>query len=135
MRLKKLATTVALGAVALIGCDDATEPDMATVAGSYQATTFVGHTETGDIDVLAEGGSLTMTLTATGTTTGSLFVPGGEEDGTDAVVDLSGTWTLDGDEVTFDHDSDTFLRDVTFTYEGGRLISSSVYADVVLTRD
>lgn len=145
MRLSSLAPTlILLSATALVGCEDTTgPPTMDDVAGSYHATTLIGHTDAGDIDVLARGGSLTLTLAADGTAMGTLFVPDGDEDGSDLTADLSGTWTLDGDEVTFQHDADTFIRNVTFTYHAGlvledrrvsALVSNSTFADVVLVR-
>lgn len=131
-----LLITAFLSLPMLAACDEdpAGPPTMVEVAGSYEATTLIGHAAAGDIDVLSNGGSLEMELAADGTTSGTLFVPEGEEDGSDLTADLTGTWSLDGDRVTFAQAADTFIRDVTFTFDDGRLVSNSVFADVVLTR-
>ena len=50
-----------------------------------------------------------------GTTTGRLFVPGGNEDGSDLDEDLTGTWSLSNSTVTFSQTADTFIRDAEFT--------------------
>ena len=135
MRSLTLFVVAGLTLPGLVACDDdPTGPDRAEIAGSYEATTLIGHASDGDVDALAEGGYLDIVLRADGTTTGTFFVPEGDEDGSDLNADLTGTWAVDGDQVTFDHDADTFIRDVAFTYDDGRLISNSVYADVVLTR-
>ncbi|HEX2167359.1 MAG TPA: hypothetical protein VHG09_09040, partial [Longimicrobiales bacterium] len=87
-----------------------------------------------EVDFLAAGATLDITLNSDGTTTGTFFVPDGDEEGGDVLDDLTGTWTLDDNEVEFDHTADTFITDVTWTYANGRL--SAEHADVraVLTR-
>lgn len=134
MTFHRSLAILALATLGSTACDDATDPDLPDVPARYEATTFIGHADAGDVDVLAAGGSITLELDADGTTTGTMFVPGGDEDGSDYTADLTGTWTLNGDLVTLDHAADTFLRDVTFTYDDGRLVSESAFADVVLTR-
>ena len=110
-------------AVALGGCgdDDTFSPTMETVAGSYSAATFTVTTAAGTVDLLAQGSQVTLNLATDGTTTGQLFVPGGDEDGGDLDADLAGTWTLSGSTVTFDQAADTFFPDVEFTAEQDRL--------------
>jgi hypothetical protein len=72
-------------------------------------------TGAGTIDLLALGSEVTAVLATDGTTTGHLSVPGGGEGGEDLEADLTGTWTLSGNTVTFNQTSDTFIRDAEFT--------------------
>ena len=132
-----LLTALALPTLAACDEDNATGlPTEAEVSGSYEATTLTFQAAGGaEVDALAEGAYIEVDLDADGTTTGTYFVPGGNEDGSDYTADLTGTWTLIADRVRFDHDADTFIRDVVFTYEDGRLVSESESVSVVLTRD
>lgn len=120
------------------GCDSGTDVDltMADVAGTYVATTLTS-TDGATTDHLAEGSEITIVLSEAGTTTGRMFIVGGEEDGSDYDVDLTGTWSLDGTTVEFSHAADTFLRDMPFTYSGGRLSGTATFGvavEAVLTR-
>ena len=72
---------------------------------------------------------MTLNLATDGTTTGQLFVPGGDEDGGDLDADLTGTWTLSGSTVTFDQAADTFFPDVEFTAEQDRLTGEGDFGD------
>ena len=128
-----LATTLLL-ALAVPACDD-DEPTgpMAEAAGTYVATTFIE--KDGDVDHLARGLTLTIALSASGTTTGAFFVPEGGEEGEDVAESLAGTWTIEGDAVEFDHVADTFIRDVTWTYDDGTLSMDNSELTVVLTRE
>ena len=119
-----LLVAVALGAA----CGDSTGNGTLTlddVAGAYHATRF--EREEGGIvtDELALGASIDLTLAANGSTTGTLFVPMGNSDGTDFQADLTGTWTLNGQAVTLSHPSATFLVDVVFAYTPGTLSGAS----------
>jgi len=106
---------------------------MASVAGSYTATTFTVTESGGSADILAAGGSISLTLAAAGTTSGRLFVPGGGEGGGDFDEDLTGTWTLQDSTVTLDHDADTFLRDMTLTFRSRRqLVGQETFVDVTI---
>jgi hypothetical protein len=105
---------------------------MTSVAGSYAATSFTVTEAGGTTDVLSTGGSITLSLTAGGTTNGRLFVPGGAEDGSDFDEDLTGTWALQDSTVTLDHDADTFLRDMTFTVRGQQLVGEETFSDVTV---
>ena len=129
-------------AVALGGCGDDEDnnfsPTVETVAGSYSASTFTLTTVAGTVNLLAQGSQVTLNLAADGTTTGHLFIPGGDEDGGDFDADLTGTWTLSDSTVTFDQGADTFLRDVDFTAGPGRLTGEGDFGDesirLVLTK-
>lgn len=80
-------------------CDDPLTVN--EISGSYEASTFTLTQDGSTDDLLAQGG--TLTLNADGTTSGRLFVPDGNEDGSDFDADLAGTWTLNGSRVSFDH--------------------------------
>jgi hypothetical protein len=98
------------------GDDDTVSPGRDSVAGSYSATTFL--VTQGDIsaDLLQLGGGITLDLANDGSVTGHIFVPNGNQDGSDLDLDLNGTWTLDGAIVRFDMpDANTFIRDIPFT--------------------
>ena len=140
---------VSLGRVALClalvsgGCgddDDPFSPTVENVAGSYTATTFnVESDVVGPVDLLASGATVTATLNEDGTTTGRLFVPNAGEDGSDVDEDLTGTWTLTGNTVTFNQSGDTFIRDVDFVATENRLTGEGTFEGtdilLVLTRD
>jgi hypothetical protein len=118
------APTALAFAVVLLGCgdDDSFSPTVEKVSGSYSAATFSVTTVAGTIDLLALGSHVEAVLAPDGTTTGQLFVPNGGEDGEDFEADLTGTWTLNGNTVTFDQSGDTFIRDAEFTAGRNTLI-------------
>lgn len=131
-----LALGVALSVGALGACDDDEEgptgnenPTMASVAGTYEATTLIA-TEEGEqpFDVLAANAAneVTVTLTPTGTTTGRMFFVGLEDDGSDLETDLTGTYTLSGNTIRFAHAGDTFLREEDLTVSGNRITGTLV---------
>lgn len=118
--------------VGLAACDGPTLPTVDSVAGAYRATTFT--VEQGGVteDILAKGGLINLTLNRDGTTAGRLFAPGGGEDGSDFDADLTGTWSLTGTLVTFQHEADTFVRDVPFTVSDDRLSAEATFSGVTL---
>ena len=111
-------------ALALAGCgdDDGFSPTVETVAGSYAATVFTLDVGAAVVNQLVLGADVAVVLAPDGTTTGHLFVPGAGTGGADLDADLAGTWSLNRGAVTFDQAADTFLRDVRFTADRGRLI-------------
>ena len=129
------ASALALAAM-LAGCsdddDDVFSPTVENVSGSYSAETFTVTTAAETVDLLALGAEVTVDLAADGTTTGQLFVPDGDEDGSDLEADLSGTWTLTGSTVTFSQDSDTFIRDVEFTASENRLTGEGAFGEATI---
>jgi hypothetical protein len=118
--MRVVALSLAIG-LAACGDDDSFSPTVETVAGSYTATTFTLSSAVGTINLLGAGATVTVVLEADGSTTGRLFLPGGDEDGSDLDQSLEGTWTLTGDTVTFDQTGDTFLPEVQFTATANRL--------------
>lgn len=133
-----LALCLALGSAGC-GDDDSFSPTVETVAGSYTATTFTLESPVGTVDLLTLGATVSVTLAEDGTTTGTLFVPGGNEDGSDLDASLEGTWTLSGSTVSFSQSEDTFIRDVDFAASPNRLTGEGSFDDgillLVLTKD
>jgi len=121
-------------------CGDSAGPDltMAGVAGMYLPSQFITVTAEGSTDQLASGVEIMINLTAQGSTTGRMFVPGDSGGGSGSEFDLKGTWTLSGSMVGFDHSADTLLRNMTFRYEGAKLTGSATFSGtqvrITLTR-
>jgi hypothetical protein len=109
-------------AIATAGCGGTDMVGTSTlVAGTYRADQLLV-TPTGQtpIDVLAAGGSLSITIEASGATSGSLYVPptiGGVPFG----VSMVGTATVTATTVQFTQSADTFVRDLTWTRSANRL--------------
>ena len=114
-----------------VGCSDPLTPE--SLAGTYVATSF---TISGDVteDVLAAGGSLTITFNAGGTTSGSLFVPAGSFDsgGMDFTADMAGTFILANEAITLTQAADSFVRDLTWTVEGNRMNGTGSFSGVTI---
>jgi hypothetical protein len=108
-----IALTLAL-ALGSCGGEDTFSPTVESVTGSYTASALTLTSSIGTTDLLALGSTVALTLAADGTTSGRLFVPGGDDDGGDLDVDLAGTWALSGSTVTFNQTGDSFIRDVEF---------------------
>jgi hypothetical protein len=121
VRRTLLTAATLLGTIACgsSGTEPEPEPDipatLENVAGSYEATHFVG----GGFDVLALGGSLDLTLGTDGSLAGNMFIPAAAGGPLDA--DMAGTFMLSGSSLTFDQAADTFVRDATWTWENNEL--------------
>lgn len=102
-------------------------PSVDNVAGSYSALSFTITSGAGTTDLRAIGATVSVALEVNGTTTGRLFVPGGGENGADLDADLTGTWTLTGNTVTFHQAGGSFLDGATFTATQNRLSSEGVF--------
>ena len=79
-------------------------------------------------DLLADGGSLTLTLLSQGTVAGRIFVPNGQEGG-DVDLSLTGTWALAGNRVTLHLNAGTFLDNLELTASENQL--ATVYTSEV----
>jgi len=116
--LKRAQSTILICFPAfLLACGDSTSPGV-PVAGDYTAITFLTRTPpTGNYrDELQAGGSLTLSLNSNGMTSGHLHIAAnGATPAFDA--DMAGTWTLNGDVVTFTQAADTFVRNMAFTVQ------------------
>lgn len=97
------------------GCSDPVALSFDSVAGDYTATTL---TVDGD-DILAAGGTLTMSLGSDGVVSGALTLPASAGGPLDA--DLDGIYTVNGSTLTFLQAADTFVRDATWTWADGVL--------------
>jgi hypothetical protein len=102
--------------VLLLACgeSDSFTPTEETVAGTYEASVFTVTSFNGTTDLLLAGATVDATLLPDGTTSGRLFVPGGEGDGGDLDEDLTGTWTLTGQTVRFNQTGETFIDETEF---------------------
>ena len=142
MQLVRRISVLAFSGAVLLGAacsdDDPTGPSAKQVAGSYVATKFTASGQGVDIDVLAQGGSLSMTFAANGTLTGHVTVPGtGIEDDVDE--DFSGEWKIDGGEVEIEElSSDSVVEDLKFSVVGNTLVADrtidNVRVQVTLTK-
>jgi len=117
--------------------DTGTEPTMASVAGTYNATSFATTSAGSTTNQLARGATLTLLLSAQGTVTGTLFIPA---DGTNGTVNesMAGSWALNGSTVSFTQSADTFVRDMDFTSASGTLVGDHTFGStrvqITLTR-
>jgi hypothetical protein len=124
-----LGVLPALLTLALAACDDdPTAP--ASPVGTYEATSWTATEGSTTTDVLEAGGSFTITLTSQGTTTGRVFVPASVTGEGDFDADLAGTWTQSGSTIDFDHEADTFVRDMLFTLQGSTLVGDRTFSGV-----
>jgi hypothetical protein len=115
--MRRRASRFAPAALVLLlacGGSDSFTPTEETVAGTYEASVFTVTSFSGTTDLLLAGATVDAALAPDGTTSGRLFVPGGEEDGGDLDEDLTGTWTLTGQTVTFNQTADTFIGEAEF---------------------
>jgi len=131
--MRRGASRFALAAlVLLLGCggSDSFTPTEETVAGTYEASAFTATSFNGTTDLLLAGATVDATLAPDGTTSGRLFVPGGDEDGSDLEEDLTGTWTLTGQTVTFNQTADTFIRDAEFIAGRNTLTGEGTFSGV-----
>ena len=94
---------------------------MDNLAGSYHATTFTAESGSNPINLLQLGASVNVTLTPAGTTSAQLFVPGFGDGGGTLDENLEGTWTLDGNTVTFSQTASTLIQGAEFTAEENQL--------------
>jgi hypothetical protein len=126
-----IALTLAL-ALGSCGGEETLSPTVESVTGSYSASALTLTSSVGTTDLLALGSTVAITLAATGTTSGRLFVPGGDDDGGDLDVDLAGTWALSGSTVTFHQTGDSFIRDVEFTAGPDQLNGEGEFSGAII---
>ena len=140
--MRRYPIVLAVTLCAAVGCSsgDAFSATTDNMLGNYAARTFTTTDTLRTIDWLQRGGSLTITLGAIGTMTGTLFLPGAAPGGGDLDQVLLGNWTLSGNTITFDMPTiDTFIRDMPWTAGNGRLSGDHTFAGgtrirVVLTK-
>ena len=136
----RVLASVLLVSVMLIGaCGDpggVAETAAVLVSGEYRAEGTLGAfrlmtvgPDGEETDWLARGASVELRLTADGGTRGRLYVPGADEDGGNLDSDLAGTFSVRDGVVTFDHEADTFIRDMPFAWTDGRLRGDEVFGE------
>jgi hypothetical protein len=100
----------------ILACGDSTSP-ATSVVGSYSPTIFITTPSGGTArNELQAGSTLTLNLNSNGTLSGHLHVAAnGAAPVFDA--DMAGTWSVNGDVVTFTQSADTFVRNMAFTIQ------------------
>jgi len=86
------------------------------LVGTFDATSFTMTIDGATTDLLAAGGSLTLTLSFAGDVSGRLVAPGAGEQGADLDEDMVGSWTFDSIThiVHFTQTTHTFVRLAVF---------------------
>ncbi|HMC55818.1 MAG TPA: hypothetical protein VKH19_11630 [Gemmatimonadaceae bacterium] len=125
MKLPAIAAVSLAAMLAGGGCSDSTS--VTDLVGLYSATQFTVAESGSTTDWLQGGATLQLILNANQTTAGTLFIPGGNDDGSDLTADLTGTWTVDDGKVLFDQPVDTFIRNMAFTVSGNTLIGDETF--------
>ena len=121
-----------IGISLVVGCSDPVTPE--SLAGTYAAIIFALSGEITE-NVLATGGSLTITFNADGTTSGSLFVPAASSagDGVDFTVDMAGTFRLSDDSIILTQAANSFVRVLGWTVDGDRISGTRTNSGVTIT--
>lgn len=120
-------------AAGLSACGNPTSTDRGVV-GSYVAMEWTIVSSTTTHDLIAGGGHLDLALASDGTTTGEFFIPAGvSPEPREQRVSMAGTWSQDGDIVTFSMPGDTYVRFVDWTVSGRQLTSQFVNGGFTLT--
>ncbi|MFL5487405.1 MAG: hypothetical protein ACJ8AJ_02875 [Gemmatimonadaceae bacterium] len=130
--MKTGASVIGLAAVFACG-SDTSGPSTNALVGSYIATEFVTTGSSGQTNQLLAGSTVNIALLSNGTTTGHLhLVQTASNPALEA--DLAGTWTRNGNTVTFSQSADTFIRDLDFTVVetsfGTQLVADDAFAGV-----
>ncbi len=121
---------VAALAFTLAACGSGFAPTAREVAGVYNATVFTTNGSGILTDQLALGATIQINLAEGGATSGQIYVPGGNSDGSALKAALDGTWSLSGDKVSFNQTADTFLRDMTFTATDTSLDADNTFSGI-----
>jgi hypothetical protein len=114
---------MALVVFATVACTDSNGPDLSPT-GTWHATRLIVTDHGTPTDALAAGAMIGMTLTSSGTTSGSIHIPAAlSESGVEEDLSLRGTWSFGADSthISFDQAADTFIRDNPWSYDGSTL--------------
>ena len=111
----KVRAASALAIVCSLSCGELT-PGPENFAGAYLPSVWLV-TPAGQpqMDVLLKGGSLSITITSTKTTTGQLSLPASVTGTTPLLQSMSGEAVVTGSTLKFSQPADTFVRDLTWT--------------------
>jgi len=108
----KISALLSMATVLACGGGDTTAPN--PLAATYSPSQWTTTGTSGQTNQLLAGSVLSLTLNSDGTTSGHLHVAAqGGEPAFDA--DMAGTWTREGNTLTFDQSADTFMNDMPFT--------------------
>lgn len=125
----RLCTNVTIVLVLLGGCrSDSTGPKL-QLSGSYTAVTFfVTPVNQSKIDVLNAGGSLSIVISESGSTAGTLLIPAVLTGVTTETTSMSGKAHQSGTKVHFEQAADSFVRDLEWdlTTTGLQVVNQSV---------
>jgi hypothetical protein len=125
--------TLAVVAGSLGACSNPAAAD-GDIAGSYAAIEWTIVSSTTTHDLVAGGGHLDLALAPDGTTSGEFFIPAGvAPEPQEQLVSMAGTWTQEGDIVTFDMPGDTYVRFVDWNVSGRELTSRFVNGGFTVT--
>ena len=82
---------------------------------------------TGTRDLLKAGAVFTLLLLPRGATAGYLYLPATAGD-SEVVADMAGSWTMSEGVILVSQTADTFVRDLGFFVEPGRLYGVKTYS-------
>ena len=127
-RLGRLALAVVPALALASACENDVSIESDVLAGSYAATSFLVTTfGQPTIDVIAKGGSLTITIAADSTTTGLLSLPAGVLSPQGGTASMAGK-VIQRADGTFKFDQpaeDTFIEALVWQQFTGALVSTS----------
>lgn len=116
--VRRVAMIAALAGT-LSACGEALTGPGGIATGTYVAAAF-SITQAGQapVNVLADGGSLTIRINADGTTSGALVIPSTLTGGAPFTASMAGTVTVTSLTVKFEQNADTFVRDLNWSRTG-----------------
>ncbi len=124
--ITRRVTLLLFTATTLAACGGETPTAPSSIEGRYAATTFrVTPTGAAEIDVLARGATLILTLGSSNSVSGRLTIPSLFTEQLPTNESLAGTFTRTGNTVRFVQGADTFIRDLTWTVIGPTLVADA----------
>jgi hypothetical protein len=127
-RLRRLAIALLPGLFLVSACENDVSIESDVLAGSYAATSFLV-TPTGQptVDVIAKGGSLTITIAADSSTTGLLSLPAGVLSPQGGTASMAGQVSQrpNGSFRFTQSAEDTFIEQLDWQQFTGALVSTS----------
>lgn len=144
----RLVWPAVLGGVVVLSCTTPTgacgcSPPENAIVGTWTATQLnITPTGQAPIDALAAGGTLTIAISGSTATTGTLSLPASVTGGAPLNASMAGRAFLSstGTEVTFTQTADTFVRDLTWQRVGNtslrvsNQVAGGASFTVILTR-
>jgi hypothetical protein len=113
--LRRFMTICGLGAV-IAGCGSDLSTIPLSVTGTFRPSVFLV-TPPGRpmMDVLTQGGALSISITSTNVIAGTLTLPASVTGSVPLTASMSGDAVVNGNTVKFQQSADTFVRDLTWT--------------------